>query len=351
MPQDSRLKARRRRKTSFLMNNGERALATRCIKYKEAATEALLQAMEKDPRVFLLGEGVDNIRGVYGHALPAYKKFGPTRVIDTPLSENGLTGFAVGAALDGMRPVLIHQRNDFMLLAMDQMMNQAAKLRYVSGGHHKVPIVILSFIARKAGEGAQHTHSLQSVFAHFPGIKIVMPSNAYSVKGAILAAIEDNDPVIVLEHCQLLEQNGLVPEEYYTVPYKSKIISEYDILEDVTIVAVSAAVFNAIDASKELAKKNIFAEIIDLHSISPLDIDTIASSVDITGRLVVVDTGWQMCGIGGEIISQLLERNIHFLKPPKRINMAPVPCPASHYLEKNYHPSTEGIVNATLEMF
>lgn len=327
-------------------------MSSRQLKYKEAATEAIVQAMEKDSRVFLLGEGVDNIRGVYGHTLPAYKKFGSQRVIDAPLSENGLTGFAVGAALDGMRPVLIHQRNDFMLLAMDQMMNQVAKLKYASGGKHKIPLVILSFIARKAGEGVQHTHSLQSVFAHFPGIKVVMPANPYSVKGAILLAIEDDEPVIVLEHCDLLEHGDLVPEKYYVVPYKSKVVFAYgDGVEDVTIVAVSAAVVNAVSASRELAKKNIFAEVIDLHSISPLDIDTMASSVNMTGRLVIVDTGWQMCGIGGEIIARLLEKDVHFIKPPKRINMAPTPCPASHYLLKNYHPSTENIINAVLEMF
>jgi pyruvate dehydrogenase E1 component beta subunit len=329
----------------------EGLMPSRRLKYKEAAAEALWQAMEKDSRVFLLGEGVDNIRGVYGHTLAAYEKFGHRRVIDTPLSENGLTGFAIGAALDGMRPVLIHQRNDFMLLAMDQMMNQAAKLRYASGGHHKVPLVILSFIARKDGEGVQHTHSLQSVFAHFPGIKVVMPSSAYSVKGAILAAIEDDDPVIVLEHCDLLEESGFVPEKYYTISYKSRIRFDSKVLEDVTIIAVSAAVTNALEAQSELAKKNIFAEVVDLHSISPLDIDAIALLVSMTGRLVAVDTGWQMCGIGGEIIAQLMEKNVHFLKPPKRINMAPVPCPASHYLLKNYHPNTESIINAVLEMF
>src|SRR3989344_8167127 len=137
----------------------------RFITYKDAATEALLQAMEKDEKVFLMGEGVDNITGVYGQVLPAYKRFGPKRVIDTPLSENGLTGFCIGAALDGMRPVLIHQRNDFMLLAMDQMFNQAAELRYMSGGCHKVPLTILSFVARKPGEGAQHSQSLHSIFA------------------------------------------------------------------------------------------------------------------------------------------------------------------------------------------
>lgn len=325
-------------------------MTERQLKYKEAATEAIFQAMEKDSRVFLLGEGVDNIRGVYGHTVPAYNKFGSSRVIDTPLSENGLTGFAVGAALDGMRPILIHQRNDFMLLTMDQMMNQAAKLKYVSGGYHKMPLVILSFIARKSGEGAQHTNSLQSVFAHFPGIKVVMPSNSYSVKGAILAAVEDDDPVIVLEHCKLLEQSGCVPEDYYTIPFRSEVYSCEE-LSDVTIVAVSAAVINAFEARDELAKKNIFAEVIDLYSINPLDIEVIKTSVGMTGRLVVVDTGWQMCGIGGEIIARLAEKSVYFKSPPKRINMAYTSCPASQYLLENYHPNTEKIVDAVMEMF
>src|SRR3989344_9385171 len=242
----SRSKVRLRLKMNYFRKWEAKMIETgeRFITYKDAAAEALLMAMEKDENVFLMGEGVDNITGVYGQVLPAYRKFGSKRVIDTPLSENGLTGFAIGAALDGMRPVLIHQRNDFMLLAMDQMMNQAAKLRYISGGRHKVPIVILSFIARKAGEGAQHTHSLQSVFAHFPGIKVVMPSKAYRVKGSILAAIEDDDPVIVLEHCALLEESDFVPEEYYTLPFKSEIFN-CDGLSDVTIVAVSATVANA----------------------------------------------------------------------------------------------------------
>lgn len=344
-PRHSPLKAQHR-----LLTKGASKMPDRQLKYKEAATEAILQAMEKDDRVFLMGEGVDNIRGVYGHTLAAYEKFGPKRVIDTPLSENGLTGFAIGAALDGMRPVLIHQRNDFMLLTMDQMMNQAAKLSYVSDGYHRVPLVILSFVARKAGEGAQHTNSLQSVFAHFPGIKVVMPSSPYSVKGAILAAIEDDDPVIVLEHCALLEESDFVPERYYTVPFKSRPFKSDD-LGKVTIVAVSAAVNNALEAHDELAKKNISAEVIDLHSISPLDIDAIALSVSMTGRLAVVDTGWQMCGIGGEIIARLSEKSVYLLSPPKRINMAPVPCPASHYLLRNYHPNTENIVDAVLEMF
>lgn len=320
----------------------------RLMSYKAAAAQAILQVMEKDGRIFLLGEGVDNIAGVYGHTLPAYKKFGPSRVIDTPLSENGLTGFAVGAALDGMRPILIHQRNDFMLLTMDQLMNQAAKLRYTSGGRHKVPLTILSFIARKPGEGAQHSQSLQSVFAHFPGIKVGMPAMPSDAKGMLLKAVEDDGPVIILEHRDLFGETQRVEENYFTASFEARIAGSG---KDVTIAAVSAAVINALEASEDLAKMGIYAEVIDLRWINPLDIETIETSVDKTGRLVVVDTGWQMCGIGSEIIARLAEKSVHFLAPPKRINMASVPCPASQYLLKNYHPTTESIVKTVLKMF
>ena len=163
-------------------------LTERFLTYKDASAEALLVAMKKDKNVFLIGEGADHINGIGGQCLPAIRKF-PDRGIDTPLSENGLTGFCIGAALNGMRPVLIHQRDDFMLLAMDQMFNQAAQLRYASGGRHRVPLTILSFIARRPGEGVTHSHSLQSIFAHFPGVKVGMPATAMDAKGMLLRAI------------------------------------------------------------------------------------------------------------------------------------------------------------------
>lgn len=327
--------------------------ANRFISYKDAATEALLQAMEKDESVFLMGEGADNITGVYGQVLPAYKKFGPERVIDTPLSENGLTGFAIGAALDGMRPVLIHQRNDFTLLTMDQLMNQAAALRYVSGGRHKIPLTVLSFVARRPGEGAQHSHSLQSVFAHFPGIKIGMPACAVDAKGMILTAIFDDDPVIILEHKHptLYDKREYVPENYYETPFKSKVVVPGP---DITIVTVSITLINAIEALDNFitkTKERIFPEVIDLRWLRPLDIDPIIQSVKKTGRLLIVDTGWKMCSISSEIIAQVCERAYNHLKcPPRRITIPDAPCPASQFLEQYYHPSAEDIVKTVRKM-
>ncbi len=325
-------------------------MAKNYITYKDASAEALLMAMEKDEKVFLMGEGVDNIIGIYGQVLPAYRKFGPSRVIDTPLSENGLTGFAIGAALDGMRPVSIHQRNDFMLLAMDQMMNQAVKLRYASGGHHKVPLTILSFVARRPGEGVQHSHSLQSVFAHFPGIKVGMPASPVDAKGMLLTAIFDDDPVIILEHRHdpLFGKKEFVPKEYYETPLTSNVVVSG---QDITIVTVSITLLNAIEANNKLNAKNIYPEIIDLRWLRPLDINPIIQSVKKTGRLLVVDTGWKSCSISSEIVALVAEQAYGYLeRPPQRIALPDTPCPASQFLESYYHPNSEMIVRAVEEM-
>lgn len=322
----------------------------RQLTYKDAAAEALLQAMEKDEKVFLMGEGADNINGIGGHVLPAIRKFGPSRVIDTPISENGLTGFAIGAALDGMRPVLIHQRNDFMLLAMDQMMNQAATLRYASGGCHRVPLTILSFVARRPGEGVTHSHSIQSIFAHFPGVKVGMPASAEDVKGMLLAAIFDDDPVIILEHRHntLYDKEECVPEKYYETPFKSNVVV---LGSDVTIVTVSITLLNALEANAELEVKGIFPEIIDLRWLRPLDINSVIQSVKKTGKILVVDTGWKMCSISSEIIAQVCEKAYGYLKcPPRRITLPDAPCPASQFLEPYYHPNAEDIIETVKKM-
>lgn len=322
----------------------------RKIAYKEASAEALLLAMEKSEKVFLMGEGVDNITGIYGQVLSVYKKFGPSRVIDTPISENGLTGFAVGAALNGMRPVLIHQRNDFMLLTMDQLMNQAALLRYVSGGCHRIPLTILSFIARRPGEGAQHSHSLQSIFAHFPGIKVGMPASAKDAKGMLLKAIFDDDPVIILEHrhTPLFDKKEDVPESYYETPYTSKIVVSG---KDVTVVTVSITLLDALEGQKELNSCGIFPEIIDLRWLRPLDINPIVQSVKKTGCLLVVDTGWRSCSISSEIVALVAERAYEYLKcSPRRISLPDTPCPASQFLESYYHPNASDIITAVKEM-
>lgn len=318
----------------------------RTCMYKEAAAEALLMAMERDDRVFLIGEGVDNVTGIYGHVLPAFKKFGAVRVIDTPISENGITGFAIGAALDGMRPILIHQRNDFMLLAMDQI-SQAAKMNYVSGGRHHVPFTILSFVARKPGEGAQHSQSLQSVFAHFPGMRVGMPATPEDVKGMILSATASEDPTIILEHRSLFEEIGNVPESYYNTPETACIARSGT---DITIVAVSAAVRDAMRASDELMQKNISCEVIDLRWIRPLDIATILDSVEKTHQLLIVDTDWKMFGVSSEVIASIAERFMDWHCAPQRIALPDISCPASQYLEQYYHPDAPAIVQKVLAM-
>lgn len=325
-------------------------METRVMTYKNASAEALLMAMEKDKNVFLIGEGVDNITGVFGQVLPAYKKFGSARIIDAPLSENGLTGFCIGVALNGMRPVLIHQRNDFMLLAMDQMFNQAAQLRYASGGRHRIPLTILSFVARRPGEGVTHSHSLQSIFAHFPGIKVGMPATAMDAKGMLLKAIFDDDPVIILEHRHnpLFNGEGAVPTEHYETPFTSRVAF---FGRDVTIVTVSITLLDALAASHKLAGDRILPEIIDLRWLRPLDIAPIIKSVKKTGKLLVVDTGWKSCSISSEIVALVSEQAHGYLKcPPRRITLPDVPCPASQYLESYYHPNPKMIISAVKEM-
>lgn len=318
----------------------------RTLTYKEAAAEAIRMAMEYDGRVVLMGEGVDNVTGVYSHVLPAFKKFGATRVIDTPISENGITGFAIGVALDGMYPILIHQRNDFMLLAMDQI-SQAAKMKYMSGGRCHVPLTILSFIARKPGEGAQHSQSLQSVFGYFPGIRVGMPATPEDVKGMILSATASEDPTIVLEHRSLFEEISDVPQEYYHTPETARIIRSGI---DITVVAMSAALRDAICASDELMRRGISCEVIDPRWIRPLDIEMMISSVAKTHRLLVVDTGWKMFGVASEVIASVAERFTDWQHPPQRIALPDTPCPASQYLEQSYHPDAPAIVQKVLAM-
>ncbi len=325
-------------------------LPDRKLSYVQAIGEALVQIMRKDPRVFLIGEGVDNITGIYGITLPAYQEFGAQRVIDSPLSENGLTGICIGTALDGLRPVLFHQRNDFMMLTMDQLVNHAAKIGFVSNGRHTVPLTIVSFIARKAGEGVQHSQSFQASFAHIPGLKVVMPASPYDAKGLLLSAIEDEGPVIVLYHRNLFDEVSLVPRDFYKIPIGSARIVKPG--KDITIITTSATIKDAQSAIDILQKDAIDPELIDLRSIRPLDKKLIIDSVKKTGRVVVVDTGWKAFGVTAEVVSILAESAFNFLKcAPARIALPGLPAPATPYLLKYYHPTAENIVLTIKKMF
>ncbi|MDP2932531.1 MAG: transketolase C-terminal domain-containing protein, partial [bacterium] len=327
----------------------EVAESQRKLSYREAVAEAYLQAMENDPRVFLIGEGVDGITGIYGTTLLAYKKFGPSRVIDTPISDAAITGIAIGAAIVGMRPVIMHQRNDFMLVVMDQIVSHAAFWKYMTGGRLSVPVTIRSYVARKSGEAGQHTGSWQAMFGHVPGLKVVMPSTAYDAKGLTLAAISDDDPVLILENRVLNENEDAVPETPYSVSIgKAKIVKSG---KDITIVAVSAAVLDALKAADVLLENNqISAEVIDLVSIRPIDKETLFSSVRKTGKMIAVDTGFKTCGVGAELCALVAEE----LGPVtvRRIGMKEVPAPAADTLVRTgYHPDAKQIVEIAKEMF
>lgn len=317
----------------------------RILTYKQAVREALKQAMEKDSRVYVFGEGVDDAKGFLGTSLDLQKEFGKERVFDIPLAENGLTGVAIGSAIAGMRPVMVHQRADFMLLSMDQIVNHAAKWNYMFGGKVSVPLVIRAIVGRGGGQGAQHSQSMHSTFAHFPGLKVVMPSTPYDVKGLLLESIYDNNPVIFIEHKGLYDTKGDVPKKMYTIPIgKGKVIKEG---KDVTIVAISYMNIESLEAAKILEKEGINVEIIDLRTVSPFDDELILESVKKTGRLVIADLDWQICSIGSEISAKINEKGFKFLKAPiMRVGLKHTPTPASYILEEVFYPNKKDIVSA-----
>jgi pyruvate dehydrogenase E1 component beta subunit len=312
------------------------------LKYREALDEALVQAMERDDRVFCLGVGVNDPKGIFGTTLSAARKFGSARVFDTPLAENALTGIAVGAALSGMRPVMVHARNDFLLLTMDQIVNHAAKWRYMSGGGLGVPLTIRAIIGRGWGQAAQHSQSLQALFAHVPGLRVAMPSRAYDAKGLLLAAIADDSPTILLEHRALFEEAGPVPAEPYEVAVGAGAVARVG--TDVTIVAISQMVGEALRAAETLAAESISAEVIDPRWLAPLDDELILASARRTGRLVVADTGWTSFGVSAEIAARAAERLWGALRAPvARVALPDVPTPCSSRLERAYYPGAAEI--------
>jgi len=324
---------------------GGAAAGLRGLTYKEALHEATTQMLETDKDIIVMGEGVDDAGGVFGSTKDLHLKFGRERVMDTPLAENALTGIAAGAAIAGMRPIFVHMRVDFVPLTMDQLINHAAKWHYMFGGAVSVPMTIRSIIGRGWGSAAQHSQSLQSLFTHAPGLKVVMPANPYDAKGLLRSAVYDGNPVIFIEHRWLYDHVGHVPEKPYTVPIGKGVVRRNG--SDVTIIALSHMVFEAMCAAEELTTESIDAEVIDLRTLKPLDIELILESVRKTGRLVIADTGWQECGIGAEIIAKITEAAFGALKaPPVRINLPECPTPASPALEKLYYPGTDEITAA-----
>jgi len=316
----------------------------RIINFNSALLEATAQAMKRDERVFVMGLGVPDPGGIFGSTKDLHKEFGEDRSMDMPLAENAMTGVVIGAALMGMRPILTHQRIDFALLSIEQIVNQAAKWHYMFNGQLAVPLVIRMIIGRGWGQGPQHSQSLQSFFAHIPGLKVIMPARPYDAKGMLLAAIEDNNPVICLEHRWLQNLKEHVPEEYYTVEIgPSRLAREGT---DATIVATSHMVVESQRAAAELAEENISVEIIDLRTLAPLDPMMVLQSVRKTGRLIVADTGHISYGIGAEIVARVVEHHIPLKTPPVRVGLPDFPTPTSHALAAHYYPLAHDIANA-----
>jgi pyruvate/2-oxoglutarate/acetoin dehydrogenase E1 component len=305
--------------------------------------------MARDPSVIVLGMGVDDFKAIYGTTRGLQERFGRDRVFDTPLSEDAMTGVAIGASLAGMRPIHTHIRMDFVLLAMNQIVNIAAKARYMYGGAVSVPIVIRSIIGRSWGQGAQHSQGLQALFMHIPGLRVVAPSSPYDAKGCLIQSIRDNNPVMFIEHRMLHAQRGHVPEEPYTVHFgRARVLVKGG---DVTLVGISHMAVECLRAQRHLDGVGVNAEVIDPVSLSPLDIETIVASVKRTGRLLVVDSGWTMCGAGAEILAQVAER---LQGQPRmrwqRMGFAPAPCPTTRSLENLFYPNGQTIAAAAFAM-
>lgn len=314
----------------------------RQLKFKEAILEGTCEAMSSDASIYFMGQGASSPKAIYGTALGLKKLFGQKRVMDMPLSEYALTGIATGTALGGMRPILAFYRVDFFLRALDQLINNAAKWNYMSAGMLKVPLVIRLIIGRGWGQGPQHSQSLQSLFAHIPGLKVVMPSNAYDAKGLLISAIKDNNPTLFLEHHWLHETFGHVPQEPFEVPIgKAKILQEGS---DMTIVASSYMTLEALKAAEILKKEGIFPEIIDLRSLKPFDKETLTKSIRRTGRLIVVDGDWKTCGFASEIVATITEEAFGDLKAaPIRITYPDRNNPTSWSLANHFYPTAKMI--------
>jgi acetoin:2,6-dichlorophenolindophenol oxidoreductase subunit beta len=319
------------------------------ITYLEAVREAMSQEMRQNNDVFILGEDIGVYGGAFGVTRGMIEEFGPERVRNTPISEAAISGAAVGAALTGMRPILELQFSDFITIAMDQMVNQAAKTRYMFGGKGKVPMVLRTPAGSGTGAAAQHSQSLEAWMAHIPGLKVVQPSTAYDVKGLLKAAMDDDNPVVFYEHKLLYRTSGHVPEEQYSIPLGKADVKREG--TDVTIVATAIMVHKALEAAAELQKEGISVEVIDPRTIVPLDEETIVESVKKTGRLIVVHEAVKRGGIGGEIASMIAESEaFDYLDAPiKRLGGLAIPIPYNPTLEKAAIPQVPDIIAAVKE--
>lgn len=317
----------------------------RLLTYTQAIREAHAQLLASDPRVFLIGQGVWSPWYAGTSLQDLEKEFGLDRVLDSPVCENATTGAAMGAAMAGMRPIVFHPRMDFMLLAVDPIVNQAASWSYMFAGQVNVPVVIRSVINRGGQQGAQHSQAVHAFFAHVPGLKVVMPSTPYDAKGLLIAAVNDPNPVMYIDDRWLYAETGHVPQEMYSVPIGSAAVRRMG--RDVTVVATSYMAVQSAKAAEILAERGIDVELIDLRSIKPWDRERVCASVQKTGRLVVADGAWRTCGVAAEVAATVASEAFHYLKAPIwRVTLPDAPAPVSAPLEQAYYPTADTIVTA-----
>ena len=314
------------------------------LSYMEALREAMRQAMQKDDRVFLIGEDIGVYGGAFGVSAGLLDEFGPKRIIDTPISEAGIAGACIGAAVTGMRPIGEMQFSDFVVIAMEQLVMQGAKMRFMFGGKAEVPFVMRLAGGSGTGAAAQHSESLENWFVHVPGLKVVMPSSPYDAKGLLLAAIEENNPIMFFEHKLLYKTKGPVPEEMYSIPIgQSHVVREG---KDLTVVATSIMVSRALEAAEQLSKEGIELEIIDPRTLKPLDEKPIVESVIKTGKALIVHEAVKTGGYGGELTAVIMESEAfgYLDAPVKRLAGLDTPIPYNRNLEYHAVPQVENIV-------
>jgi len=322
---------------------------SRMLTFAKAVNEALFQAMSRDERVICYGLGVDDPKGIFGTTLGLKERFGAQRVFDMPTSENAMTGIGIGAALNGIRPVMMHQRLDFFLLALDQLVNNGAKWHYMFGGQASVPITIRLVVGQGWGQGPQHSQSLHAWLCHIPGLKVVMPFSPYDAKALLAASIEDDNPVVFIEHRWLHNTFGHVPEgPCRELLGKARVVRQGG---DLTIVASSYMVLEALRCAEVLAAIGVDIEVVDVRTIHPLDTATILESVAKTGRLLVADGGWRNCGFAAEVLAVVTEQAFATLVcAPQRVTLADCPIPTSPVLAVDCYPDRRSMAERVCRM-
>ncbi len=332
------------------MSTLEAATTTRELTYGEAIREALAEELRRDPRVFLIGEDIAEAGTTYKVLTGLVEEFGPERILDSPISEEGITGLGVGAAMTGLRPVVDIMFGDFVGLLMDQMANQAAKIHYMSGGKYQVPMVLRTTMGAGRRSAAQHSQSLHAWLSHIPGLKVVIPSTPYDAKGLLKSAIRDDNPVAFFEDKMMYRTaKGPVPEAEYTIPLGVADVKQAG--EDITLVATSSMVYVALEAAKMLAEAGISAEVVDPRTLVPLDKTTLIESAKKTGRAIIIDEGYEQYGVTGELASVIAEGAFYYLDAPvRRIAAMNVPIPFSPPLEDLTIPSADVVCKAAMEL-